>query len=57
MVAREALALTTTSSLLSGDAPLISPEPSQKPARFHLQTKAAMTLLSAMLANPTGYGV
>ncbi|HZE28353.1 MAG TPA: bifunctional UDP-N-acetylglucosamine diphosphorylase/glucosamine-1-phosphate N-acetyltransferase GlmU [Terriglobales bacterium] len=56
MVAREALAPYDHVIVLSGDAPLISPETIQNLRDFHLQTKAAMTLLSAMLANPTGYG-
>jgi bifunctional UDP-N-acetylglucosamine pyrophosphorylase / glucosamine-1-phosphate N-acetyltransferase len=56
MVARDALALYDHVIVLSGDAPLITPETIQRLLDFHLQKKAAMTLLSAELANPTGYG-
>jgi bifunctional UDP-N-acetylglucosamine pyrophosphorylase/glucosamine-1-phosphate N-acetyltransferase len=42
--------------VLSGDAPLISAETIRKLRDFHQQKKAAMTLLSAELENPTGYG-
>ncbi len=56
MVAREALAPYDHVIVLSGDAPLISPETISRLRDFHLQKKAAMTLLSAELANPTGYG-
>jgi bifunctional UDP-N-acetylglucosamine pyrophosphorylase/glucosamine-1-phosphate N-acetyltransferase len=42
--------------VLSGDAPLITPETIRKLRDFHRQRKAAMTLLSAELENPTGYG-
>jgi len=57
MVAREALAPYDHVIVLSGDAPLISPETIQNLRDFHLQTKAAMTVLSAMLANPTATAV
>jgi bifunctional UDP-N-acetylglucosamine pyrophosphorylase / glucosamine-1-phosphate N-acetyltransferase len=56
MVAREALAPYDHVIVLSGDAPLITSETVQRLRDFHLQKKAAMTLLSAELANPTGYG-
>ena len=56
MVARDALAPYDHVIVLSGDAPLITPETIQRLRDFHLQKKAAMTLLSAELANPTGYG-
>src|SRR5260370_10618218 len=42
--------------VLSGDAPLITPETIQKLRDFHQHKKAAMTILSAQLENPTGYG-
>lgn len=42
--------------VLSGDAPLISPETIRRLRDFHLQKKAAMTILSAKLEEPTGYG-
>ena len=42
--------------VLSGDAPLITSETISKLRDFHQQKKAAMTILSARLENPTGYG-
>jgi bifunctional UDP-N-acetylglucosamine pyrophosphorylase / glucosamine-1-phosphate N-acetyltransferase len=42
--------------VLSGDAPLISAATITKLRDFHQQKKAAMTILSAELENPTGYG-
>lgn len=42
--------------VLSGDAPLIKPETIARLLEFHLQKKAAMTILSARLADPSGYG-
>jgi len=42
--------------VLSGDAPLISSETIGRLRNFHLEEQAAMTLLSADLENPTGYG-
>lgn len=42
--------------VLSGDAPLISAETIRRLRDFHLQKKAAMTILSAKLEDPTGYG-
>ena len=42
--------------VLSGDAPLISPHTIQKLRDFHLQQGAAMTLLTAVMENPHGYG-
>ncbi len=42
--------------VLSGDAPLITFETIVKLRDFHQQKKAAMTILSANLENPTGYG-
>ena len=42
--------------VLSGDAPLIKAETIKRVLDFHLQKKAAMTILSAMLSDPTGYG-
>src|SRR6201987_2281087 len=56
MVAEQALAPYDLVLVLSGDAPLITPETIQQLRDFHLQKKAAMTLLSAELADPTGYG-
>ncbi len=56
MVARESLAPYDHVIVLSGDAPLITPETIRRLRDFHLRKKAAMTLLSAELASPTGYG-
>jgi bifunctional UDP-N-acetylglucosamine pyrophosphorylase / glucosamine-1-phosphate N-acetyltransferase len=56
IVAREALAAYDHVIVLSGDAPMISPETIGRLRNFHLEELAAMTLLSADLENPTGYG-
>jgi len=56
MVAQEALAPYDHVIVLSGDAPLITPETVERLRDFHLQKNAAMTLLSAESENPTGYG-
>jgi bifunctional UDP-N-acetylglucosamine pyrophosphorylase/glucosamine-1-phosphate N-acetyltransferase len=56
MVARDALAPYDHVIVLSGDAPLITPATIERLRDFHLQKKAAMTLLSAELDHPTGYG-
>jgi bifunctional UDP-N-acetylglucosamine pyrophosphorylase/glucosamine-1-phosphate N-acetyltransferase len=56
MVARDALAPYDQVIVLSGDAPLITAETIQKLSAFHLAQRAVMTLLSADLANPFGYG-
>jgi len=56
MVAREALAPYDQVIVLSGDAPLITAETIQKLSEFHAAHKATMTLLSADLDNPFGYG-
>jgi bifunctional UDP-N-acetylglucosamine pyrophosphorylase / glucosamine-1-phosphate N-acetyltransferase len=42
--------------VLSGDAPMITPETIGHLRNFHLEEQAAMTLLSADLPEPTGYG-
>ena len=42
--------------VLSGDAPLITTDTITRLRDFHQQKKAAMTILSAELENPTGYG-
>ena len=42
--------------VLSGDAPLVTAATISKLRDFHQQKKAAMTILSAVLENPTGYG-
>jgi bifunctional UDP-N-acetylglucosamine pyrophosphorylase / glucosamine-1-phosphate N-acetyltransferase len=62
MVAREALSGNKSGNkydqviVLSGDAPLITAETIKMLRDFHTQQKAAMTLLSADLDNPSGYG-
>jgi bifunctional UDP-N-acetylglucosamine pyrophosphorylase/glucosamine-1-phosphate N-acetyltransferase len=56
MVAGKALAPYDSVIVLSGDAPLITSETIEKLRDFHLSKKAAMTLLTAQLSNPTGYG-
>jgi len=56
MVAQEALAPYEQVIVLSGDAPLITAETIQKLSAFHANQKAAMTLLSADLEEPSGYG-
>ncbi len=60
MVAREALSGSGNSYdqviVLSGDAPLITAETIRKLSDFHTAQKATMTLLSADLDNPYGYG-
>jgi bifunctional UDP-N-acetylglucosamine pyrophosphorylase/glucosamine-1-phosphate N-acetyltransferase len=56
MVADKALARYDHVIVLSGDAPMITPETIGRLRNFHLEEQAAMTLLSADLENPTGYG-
>jgi len=56
MVAREDLAGYDHVIVLSGDAPMITPETIGHLRNFHLEEEAAMTLLSADLEDPTGYG-
>ena len=56
MVARPALAAYDVLIVLSGDAPLITPQTIEKLRDFHTSRKAAMTLLTAELENPSGYG-
>src|SRR5581483_405959 len=56
MVARDALAGYDSVLVLSGDAPLITPATIEKLRDFHMAKKAAMTLLTAELDDPTGYG-
>lgn len=56
IVAEKALANYDHVIVLSGDAPLITPETIGRLRNFHLEEQAAMTLLSADLVDPTGYG-
>jgi bifunctional UDP-N-acetylglucosamine pyrophosphorylase/glucosamine-1-phosphate N-acetyltransferase len=56
MVARDALKNYEHVLVLSGDAPLITPGTIEKIRKFHLAKNAAMTILTARLDDPTGYG-
>ena len=56
MVARDALSSYDHVVVLSGDAPLITPQTIARLLNFHLDQQAAMTLLSADLDHPAGYG-
>jgi len=56
MIAKDALVGYDHVIVLSGDAPMITPETIERLRDFHGQQRAAMTLLSADLENPTGYG-
>jgi bifunctional UDP-N-acetylglucosamine pyrophosphorylase / glucosamine-1-phosphate N-acetyltransferase len=56
MVAQPALSTYDHVIVLSGDAPQITPQTIARLLNFHLDQQAAMTLLSADLDNPTGYG-
>lgn len=56
MVAREALSAYDHVIILSGDAPQISPQTIASLLNFHLDQRAAMTLLSADLDEPASYG-
>lgn len=56
MVAREALSAYDHVVILSGDAPQITPQTIASLLNFHLDQRAAMTLLSADLDEPASYG-
>jgi bifunctional UDP-N-acetylglucosamine pyrophosphorylase/glucosamine-1-phosphate N-acetyltransferase len=56
MVARNALSGYDQVIVLSGDAPLITAETIRMLSVFHGTQQATMTLLTADLENPTGYG-
>jgi bifunctional UDP-N-acetylglucosamine pyrophosphorylase/glucosamine-1-phosphate N-acetyltransferase len=56
MVARAALAGYDQVIVLSGDAPLITPQTIEKLRNFHDAKHSAMTILTAELSDPTGYG-
>jgi bifunctional UDP-N-acetylglucosamine pyrophosphorylase/glucosamine-1-phosphate N-acetyltransferase len=56
MCAREQVASYQNLLVLSGDVPLIRPETIAGLRDFHLTKKAAMTILTAMPADPFGYG-
>ena len=54
--ARDAIANYEHILVLSGDVPLIKPETVQRLMMLHLAEGAAMTILTAEPADPTGYG-
>ena len=56
MTARSELAAYDCVLVLSGDAPLITAQTIERLRDFHNSKKAAMTLLTAVLENPFGYG-
>jgi len=56
LVAQSALSGYDHVIVLSGDAPQITPQTIAQLLNFHLDEQAAMTLLSAELDHPTGYG-
>jgi bifunctional UDP-N-acetylglucosamine pyrophosphorylase/glucosamine-1-phosphate N-acetyltransferase len=56
MAAREALRQFKHVLVLSGDVPLIHAETIERVREFHLVEQAAMTILTAEPADPTGYG-
>jgi bifunctional UDP-N-acetylglucosamine pyrophosphorylase / glucosamine-1-phosphate N-acetyltransferase len=56
MVAQPALSAYDHVIVLSGDAPQITPQTIARLLNFHLDQQAAMTLLSADLDCPAGYG-
>ena len=56
LVARRALAGAKHALVLPGDAPLVRTETLAGLIRAHREGKAAASILSAVLENPTGYG-
>jgi bifunctional UDP-N-acetylglucosamine pyrophosphorylase/glucosamine-1-phosphate N-acetyltransferase len=56
MVAREALASYDQVIVLSGDAPLITAQTIEQLRDFHNSKHPAMTILTAQLHDPSGYG-
>lgn len=56
MVARDVLSGYDQVIVLYGDAPLITPQTIARLRDFHRSRNSAMTILSARLPNPTGYG-
>jgi bifunctional UDP-N-acetylglucosamine pyrophosphorylase/glucosamine-1-phosphate N-acetyltransferase len=56
MVAREALGRYDQVIVLSGDAPLITAQTIEHLRDFHTSKHPAMTILTAQLHDPTGYG-
>ena len=56
MVARDALSAYDQVIVLYGDAPLITPATITRLRDFHAAKRAAMTILTGRLQDPTGYG-
>ena len=56
LVAREALGRARTLIVLPGDAPLVTTETLRALLKTHTDGRAAATILSARLADPSGYG-
>jgi len=56
MQAREPLRAFEQVMVLSGDVPLIRPETIERVRDYHIDNKAAMTILTAEPQDPTGYG-
>jgi bifunctional UDP-N-acetylglucosamine pyrophosphorylase/glucosamine-1-phosphate N-acetyltransferase len=56
MVARDALSSYDRVIVLYGDAPLITPATITQLRDFHAAKRAAMTILTGRLQDPTGYG-
>jgi bifunctional UDP-N-acetylglucosamine pyrophosphorylase / glucosamine-1-phosphate N-acetyltransferase len=56
MAARQQLKGYDAVLVLSGDVPLITPETIEQVRDFHLRNKAAMTILTAVPVDATGYG-
>ncbi|HUI83333.1 MAG TPA: bifunctional UDP-N-acetylglucosamine diphosphorylase/glucosamine-1-phosphate N-acetyltransferase GlmU [Candidatus Binatia bacterium] len=56
MEARAALESFEHVLVLSGDVPLITPATIARVRDFHIASRAAMTVLTAEVADPTGYG-
>jgi bifunctional UDP-N-acetylglucosamine pyrophosphorylase/glucosamine-1-phosphate N-acetyltransferase len=56
MVARPAMVNYDFFLVLSGDVPLIRPHTIERVRDFHLQSGAAMTILTAKPSDPAGYG-
>jgi bifunctional UDP-N-acetylglucosamine pyrophosphorylase/glucosamine-1-phosphate N-acetyltransferase len=56
MEARKTLQNFDTVLVLSGDVPLIQPETIMRVRDFHIDNRAAMTILTAQPEDPTGYG-
>ena len=55
-VAQPAVAGYESLLVLSGDVPLLKPETIARLRDFHLKQRAAMTILTAVPEDPTGYG-